>query len=155
LQRPTVVGDEAVLGAELAALETLRPRTRADCVGGPRPCPWVSCIHHLALRVQPNGTIMLNSGPGYRGSGAGRALNPRKVAGGAAEVSRLIALAVELVEALPHTCALDVADEGEHNFVQIAELLGIDKERARQIAEGALSRGRAHRVWQDEPLGGD
>jgi hypothetical protein len=25
-----------------------RPRTRADCVEGPRPCPWVSCRHHIA-----------------------------------------------------------------------------------------------------------
>ena len=24
-----------------------RPRTRGDCVNGPRPCPWVSCRHHL------------------------------------------------------------------------------------------------------------
>jgi hypothetical protein len=23
-----------------------RPRTRGDCVDGPRPCPWVSCRHH-------------------------------------------------------------------------------------------------------------
>jgi hypothetical protein len=25
-----------------------RPRTRGDCKGGLRPCPWVSCEHHLA-----------------------------------------------------------------------------------------------------------
>lgn len=24
------------------------PTTRADCVSGPRPCPWTSCRHHLA-----------------------------------------------------------------------------------------------------------
>ena len=24
-----------------------RPRTRGDCMDGPRPCPWVSCRHHL------------------------------------------------------------------------------------------------------------
>jgi len=24
-----------------------RPRTRAECADGPRPCPWVSCRHHL------------------------------------------------------------------------------------------------------------
>jgi hypothetical protein len=28
-----------------------RPRTRGDCVDGPRPCPWVSCHYHLALEV--------------------------------------------------------------------------------------------------------
>src|SRR5262245_43072037 len=26
-----------------------KPRTRADCVGGERPCPFVSCKHHLYL----------------------------------------------------------------------------------------------------------
>lgn len=34
-----------------------RPRTRADCAGGPRPCPWVSCRHHLYLDVLPNGAL--------------------------------------------------------------------------------------------------
>ena len=24
-----------------------RPRTRADCLKGPRPCPWIMCRHHL------------------------------------------------------------------------------------------------------------
>ena len=24
------------------------PRTRGDCAGGPRPCPWTSCKWHLA-----------------------------------------------------------------------------------------------------------
>src|SRR5512146_49766 len=24
-----------------------RPRVRAECVNGPRPCPWTSCRHHL------------------------------------------------------------------------------------------------------------
>jgi len=23
------------------------PRTRGECVAGPRPCPWYSCRHHL------------------------------------------------------------------------------------------------------------
>ena len=24
-----------------------RPRTRGECLGGPRPCPWIDCRHHL------------------------------------------------------------------------------------------------------------
>ena len=32
-------------------LDIARPRTRADCVCGPRPCPWVGCRHHLALEL--------------------------------------------------------------------------------------------------------
>jgi hypothetical protein len=26
-----------------------RPVTRKDCLNVPRPCPWVSCRHHLAI----------------------------------------------------------------------------------------------------------
>ena len=37
-----------------------RPRTRGDCVDGPRPCPFVSCKHHLYLDVSGSGTIKLN-----------------------------------------------------------------------------------------------
>lgn len=34
-------------------VRALRPRTRAECRGQPRPCPWFSCQHHLAFEVQP------------------------------------------------------------------------------------------------------
>lgn len=49
--------DEAEVRAEL---ERVRPRTRADCEDGPRPCPFVSCRHHLYLDVTPAGSIKLN-----------------------------------------------------------------------------------------------
>lgn len=35
-----------------------RPRTRGECIAGPRPCPWVGCAHHLYLEVKPNGAIV-------------------------------------------------------------------------------------------------
>jgi predicted DNA-binding protein (UPF0251 family) len=37
-----------------------RPRTRQDCAGGPRPCPFVSCRYHLYLEVSEAGNIKLN-----------------------------------------------------------------------------------------------
>lgn len=37
-----------------------RPRTRGECVDGPRPCPWVSCRHHLYLDVSEIGTLRVN-----------------------------------------------------------------------------------------------
>lgn len=37
-----------------------RPRTRAECVDGPRPCPWVGCRHHLFLEVNERGKLLLN-----------------------------------------------------------------------------------------------
>lgn len=40
--------------------EDLRPKTRADCENGPRPCPWVGCRYHLYLDVLRAGGLMLN-----------------------------------------------------------------------------------------------
>lgn len=40
--------------------EVDRPRTRAECVSGPRPCPFVSCRHHLYLDVTPAGSLKFN-----------------------------------------------------------------------------------------------
>lgn len=37
--------------AELELADAQRPRTRADCIDGPRPCPWYVCRHHLGIRV--------------------------------------------------------------------------------------------------------
>ena len=37
-----------------------RPRTRGDCLNGARPCPFVTCRHHLYLDVSPNGSIRIN-----------------------------------------------------------------------------------------------
>lgn len=36
------------------------PLTRGDCVDGPRPCPFVSCRHHLALDVVNGGSLKVN-----------------------------------------------------------------------------------------------
>jgi hypothetical protein len=36
-----------------------RPKTRAECMDGPRPCPWASCKHHLALEPSPTGTLVV------------------------------------------------------------------------------------------------
>jgi hypothetical protein len=37
-----------------------RPRTRAECAGGERPCPFVACRFHLYLDVSDIGTIKWN-----------------------------------------------------------------------------------------------
>lgn len=44
----------------LAEIPAEMPRTRADCVDGPRPCPFVGCRHNLYLDVTPNGSLKLN-----------------------------------------------------------------------------------------------
>jgi hypothetical protein len=37
-----------------------RPRTRGDCFGGPRPCPYVSCRYHTYLDVTEAGSLVIN-----------------------------------------------------------------------------------------------
>lgn len=43
--------------------ELQRPRTRADCVDGPRPCPWYSCRHNTQLRVSKTGRVTITERP--------------------------------------------------------------------------------------------
>lgn len=37
-----------------------RPKTRADCVEGPRPCPWMGCRYHLGLDEMASGSLRVN-----------------------------------------------------------------------------------------------
>lgn len=36
------------------------PKSRAECVNGERPCPWVRCRYHAFLEVMWDGTVKLN-----------------------------------------------------------------------------------------------
>lgn len=86
-----------------------RPKTRGECVDGPRPCPWVSCKYHLYLSVNPvTGTIK----PAF----------PDR----------------EPWE-LSETCVLDVAERvGEPTLEEIGNLMNITRERVRQIEKLGL-----------------
>jgi hypothetical protein len=99
-----------------------RPRTRGDCIDGPRPCPWVSCRHHLALDVTRSGGL---------------------------KVVRPDADGEPDLDAMQETCSLDVADRGEAGLATVGRALNVTRERARQLVEAALLRGRRH-VDQDE-----
>ena len=82
-----------------------KPTTRGECVDGPRPCPFASCRHHLAVDVSPNfaGSLKVNF--------------PDKDA-----------------DEIPETCSLDVADRGGGVTLEtIGGLMNITRERARQI----------------------
>lgn len=97
-----------------------RPVTRADCLAGgineARPCPWVSCAAHLALDVnEHNGNIKLNF-PG---------------AGGEPDL-----------DAMPETCALDVADRGGVTLEELGSIVNLTRERIRQIETLAMERLR-------------
>lgn len=93
--------------------DELRPKTRAECVDGPRPCPWIACRHHLAIDVDAlNGTIRFTYPEAAEGE----------------------------LEAREHTCSLDVADRGEHTLQEVGEILILSRERVRQLEEVILAR---------------
>lgn len=105
------------IGAQLyppvAGIE--RPRTRGECRGMPRPCPWVACKHHLFLDINPEtGSIKFNF--------------PDR----------------ESWE-LQHTCSLDVAEAGALTLEEVGEITNLTRERVRQVEViGLLKIKREH-----------
>jgi len=94
---------EALADGERAELEAARPRTRADCADGERPCPYVGCKYHLYLDVNPEtGSIKLNFPD------------------------------LEVWE-MAETCSLDVADRGGITLEEVGEILNLTRERIRQV----------------------
>lgn len=122
--RPT--GDPLIDGdAELSELldaERLRPRTRGDCARVPRPCPFVSCRHSLWGEITIAGNLKR-----YRPDVAPWEMPPRE------------------------SCALDVADEGQHTLEDAARALNVTRERARQIEAVAFTRVALSRLEDWRP----
>lgn len=61
--------------------ELKRPKTRAECIDGIRPCPWVGCRANLLVDPLEDGSIALNF-KSKRLAGADRAIPPRRDAQG-------------------------------------------------------------------------
>ena len=92
---------------------SMRPRTRAECLDGPRPCPFVSCAHHLYLDVSPRtGAIKLNFPD------------------------------LEVWE-MTETCALDVADRGGTTLEEVGAIMNLTRERIRQVEVKGLAKLQA------------
>ncbi len=113
LRRRRLGGELEPEEAELIkSIEAMRPRTRAECVNGPRPCLFVSCKHNLYLDVNPEtGSIKLNF--------------PDK----------------EIWE-LEHTCALDVAEKGGITLEEVGAIMNLTRERIRQVETRGLAKLR-------------
>jgi hypothetical protein len=87
-----------------------RPRTRAECSDAPRPCPFVSCKHHLYLDVSARtGAIKLNFPD------------------------------LEVWE-MNETCALDVADRGGTTLEEVGAIMNLTRERIRQVEVKGLAK---------------
>lgn len=93
-----------------------QPMSRADCVQGSnaeRPCPFVSCKHHLYLDVNPrNGAIKVNFPD------------------------------IEVWD-MPETCALDIADRGGVTLDEVGEIMNLTRERVRQLETRGLAKLKA------------
>lgn len=122
--RPRVIGGKELLArvqaARRADREAIaeydhdeRPRVRADCQGGMRPCPWVGCRHHLYLSIGETNR-----------------------AGDAAGI--VLAFPEKEPWELAETCALDVAERGGITLEEVGELTNLTRERIRQIEGRAL-----------------
>jgi uncharacterized protein YdbL (DUF1318 family) len=97
--------------------------TRGECEDGIRPCPYVSCAYHLL----------------WIGDDVHREVDEiyERVVVGDNGDGLLRALA-----ALPETCALDVAAQGEHTYDDVATHFGVTRARVQQIAIEATLRVR-------------
>jgi hypothetical protein len=87
-----------------------KPKNRAECAEGPRPCPFVSCKHHLFIDVSPRtGAIKLNF-PDLE------------------------------VWDLGESCALDVADKHGTTLEDVGAIMNLTRERIRQVEVKALAK---------------
>jgi len=92
-----------------------KPPVRAACQGGARPCPYVSCKHHLYVDVSPRtGAIKLNFPD------------------------------LEVWE-MGDSCALDVADRGGTTLEDVGAIMNLTRERIRQVEVKALAKLEALR----------
>lgn len=92
-----------------------KPRMREECAEGPRPCPFVSCKHHLYIDVSARtGAIKLNF-PDLE------------------------------VWDLGESCALDVADRGGTTLEDVGAIMNLTRERIRQVEVKALAKLEALR----------
>jgi Sigma-70, region 4 len=87
-----------------------RPNSRADCLEGARPCPFVSCKHHLYLDVSARtGAIKVNFPD------------------------------LDVWE-MSETCALDVADRGGTTLEEVGAIMNLTRERIRQVEVKGLAK---------------
>lgn len=97
-------------GEVIEIAEYARPRTRAECAQGPRPCLFVACKHHLYLDVNPEtGSIKIN-------------------------------FPDRNVWELNETCALDVAERGGVTLEDVGDILNLTRERVRQVEVTGLQK---------------
>ncbi|HEY1549250.1 MAG TPA: sigma factor-like helix-turn-helix DNA-binding protein [Kofleriaceae bacterium] len=117
----------------LPVLNDSRPRTRAECVDGPRPCPWVSCVHHL-LDIRERGGTRNERGRIFAADFELRTDASRAAA------EQFTDSVADHVVSMTSTCALDIAERGESTHLEIGQMTGVSHERIRQLESKGLRR---------------
>jgi len=82
------------------------PKTRADCIDGPRPCPWARCKHHTLLDIDPiTGRISFKNP---------KIDNPLRIPAN-------------------ESCVLDITERGDMTLDEIGPIMNLTREGVRQI----------------------
>jgi hypothetical protein len=106
-----------------------RPLRHSDCADGPRPCPYISCRHHLAIDLTGSGQLDSHLMDG--------ALRPRA---SAEQVEAWTSEVAEKVAEMGDTCSLDVAARGPMTLSEVGQVYGMTREAIRLIEVRALVR---------------
>jgi Sigma-70, region 4 len=120
---PDLAAELGVDGGEEPSLRQL-PVLRRECINGERPCPYVSCQHHLFLDVSDRtGAIKVN-------------------------FPDLVELDGPRLDEMSETCVLDVADRGGATLEEVGAFMNLTRERVRQVEVNGLK--RIERTWLAE-----
>ena len=96
-----------------------RPSTRAECLQGPRPCPWIGCKWHLCWERRDIKRVIFSDA------------HP--------------AMAASLILGMKETCVLDVA-EAPRSDREVGSVLNISHQAVAQACQRGLSKLRAKRI---------
>lgn len=108
-------------------LDEEAPKCRADCINGPRPCPWIRCKWH-AIWMQPKAAPSKHrlGRQSYQGK-LFRQCNDR---------------IADVVCSLKYSCVLDLCDGGSApnrassaTLQEVGDLMNVSRERARQLLD--------------------
>ncbi len=122
-ETPPLDSEEVALEDDDQPETVRRPTTRADCIDGLRPCPFVACRHHLFFDLTDSnkhktGVLERQTLPNVEGPW----------------------------QMMTQTCSIDVAKTGGRGYAEVGRLLNLSADRVRMVEASALAKlkGRIH-----------
>lgn len=118
-----------------------RPKTRGECYGMPRPCPFVSCRYHLAhgelqpknksgraIKVAHDDAVrLMEEYPDIHSASLATGIHRDAINRALKTPPPDVEESAEYVAAMDHSCALDVADSGELGSDEVAVLMHVTR----------------------------